>query len=222
MGPKDIGALPFLPARVSMTSLREAAQRCQGCPLYRHATQTVFGTGKLTARVFMVGEEPGHDEDLAGQPFVGPAGRVLDQALEAAGIARGDTYITNAVKHFKWIPRGKRRLHQRPTLQEIAACRPWLEKELELVRPQVLVCLGATAARTLLGRDFKVTLRRGQATSTPLASHAVATVHPSFILRQQTEPDRRREMDRFVADLTVAARLLDARGPEASRHAVRP
>ncbi|MFL5244784.1 MAG: UdgX family uracil-DNA binding protein [Gemmataceae bacterium] len=205
----DISAVPFLPARLSMAALREAAQGCQGCPLFQDATQTVFGQGPRTARVLLVGEQPGNDEDLQGKPFVGPAGRLLDEGLQSAGIDRADAYVTNVVKHFKWVAKGKRRMHQTPTAREIAACLPWLEKEIELIKPEVLVCLGATAAKALLGRDFKVTVQRGQILSTPLAPHAVATVHPSSILRQPTAENRRREMDHFVADLKVAAALLD-------------
>jgi uracil-DNA glycosylase len=158
--------------------------------------------------VFFVGEQPGNDEDLQGKPFVGPAGRLLDEGLERAGIARADAYVTNVVKHFKWEPRGKRRLHKKPSSREIAACLPWLEKEIELVKPSVLVCLGATAAQALLGRDFKVTKQRGQVVPSPLAPHALATLHPSSILRQPTREDRHREMDRFVADLEIVAGLL--------------
>ncbi len=202
-----ISALEFLPRRISMESLREAAETCQGCPLYRDATQTVFGAGPRSARMIVVGEQPGNDEDLQGAPFVGPAGRVLDEGLAAAGIDRADTYVTNVVKHFKWTPSGKRRLHKKPSAREIAACLPWLEKEIELIEPEVLVCLGATAAQALLGRDFKVTRQRGQILPTPLAKHAVATIHPSSILRQQTEAERRREMEQFIEDLKVAARL---------------
>jgi uracil-DNA glycosylase len=203
-----LSAKPFLPARVTMSSLREAARGCRGCPLYQHATQTVFGQGPRTARLFLVGEQPGHDEDLQGEPFVGPAGRLLDEALGAAGIDRAAAYVTNIVKHFKWVPRGKRRLHQKPTAAEIGACLPWLEKEIELIEPEVLVCLGATAAQALLGRSFRVTAQRGQILASRLAAHAVATVHPSSILRQDTPEGREREMARFIADLKVAAGLL--------------
>ena len=203
-----LSALPFLPARISLTSLREAARGCRGCPLFQNATQTVFGQGRRSARVFLVGEQPGNEEDLQGKPFVGPAGRVLDQGLAAAGIDRDDAYVTNVVKHFKWVAKGKRRMHKTPSAREIAACLPWLEKEIELIKPEVLVCLGATAAKALLGRDFRVSVQRGRVLPTTLATHAVATVHPSSILRQQTSQDRQREMDRFVADLKVVASLL--------------
>jgi len=204
-------ALQFMPAKISLSSLREAARGCRGCLLFKHATQTVFGKGRPSARVILVGEQPGNDEDLQGEPFVGPAGRILDEALGAAGIERADAYVTNVVKHFKWVAKGKRRLHQKPGAREIAACLPWLEKEIELIEPEVLVCLGATAAQALLGRAFKVTARRGQVVSSRFADHTVATVHPSSILRQQTSEQRRREMDRFIVDLKVVAKLLDGR-----------
>src|SRR5438445_12064699 len=206
-----VSALQFLPARVSLPALREAARSCQGCPLYQNATQTVFGQGRRDARVFLIGEQPGNDEDLQGKPFVGPAGRVLDEGLEAAGIDRDDAYVTNVVKHFKWVAKGKRRMHKTPSAREIAACLPWLEKEIELIKPEVLVCLGATAAKALLGRDFKVSVQRGQVLPSNFAPHAVATVHPSSILRQLTSEDRGREMNRFVADLKVVAGLLNGK-----------
>jgi uracil-DNA glycosylase family protein len=207
-----VSALQFLPERITMSSLREAAQGCRGCPLFKNATQTVFGIGRLSARVFLVGEQPGNDEDLQGKPFVGPAGRILDQALEAAGIDRADSYVTNVVKHFKWEPKGKLRMHKKPSAREIAACLPWLEKEIELIKPEVLVCLGATAAQSLLGRDFRVSIQRGTLIPTNLAKHALATVHPSSILRQQTREDRNREMERFTADLKIVTGLLNGRG----------
>ncbi|HEV8598329.1 MAG TPA: UdgX family uracil-DNA binding protein [Gemmatimonadales bacterium] len=207
-----ISALPFLPERISLSSLREAVQDCRGCPLFKHATQAVFGKGRRTARLVLVGEQPGNDEDLQGEPFVGPAGRILDQALVPAGIARSDAYVTNVVKHFKWEAKGKRRLHKKPNAREIAACLPWLDKEIELIRPKVLVCLGATAAQALLGRDFRVSVQRGRVLPTHLADHAVATVHPSSILRQQSPEERQRELERFTADLEVVAGLLDGKG----------
>jgi DNA polymerase len=194
-----------------MTSLREAARDCRGCPLFRNATQTVFGKGRVSARIVLVGEQPGNEEDLRGEPFVGPAGRILDDALEVAGIARADAYVTNVVKHFKWTPAGKRRLHKKPSAREVTACRPWLEQELELIRPDVLVCLGATAAQALLGREFRVTVQRGKLVDTALAPKALATIHPSAVLRQQTPQDRAREMSRFAADLEVASRLLNGK-----------
>src|SRR5438445_12075285 len=190
-----VSALQFLPARVSLPALREAARSCQGCPLYQNATQTVFGQGRRDARVFLIGEQPGNDEDLQGKPFVGPAGRVLDQGLELAGIDRGDAYVTNVVKHFKWVAKGKRRMHKTPSAREIAACLPWLEKEIELIKPDVLVCLGATASKALLGRDFKVSVQRGQIIPSRFAKHALATVHPSSILRQPTSDDRHSAID---------------------------
>jgi uracil-DNA glycosylase len=202
-------ALQFMPAKISLSSLREAARDCRGCPLHQHATQTVFGEGPRSARVILVGEQPGHDEDLQGRPFVGPAGKVLDEALEAVGLDRRQAYVTNVVKHFKWVAQGKRRLHKKPGAREIGACLPWLEKEIEIIEPEVMVCLGATAAQALLGRDFKVTARRGEVLSSRFAAHAVATVHPSSILRQQTREEREREMRRFIADLKVVAQLLN-------------
>jgi uracil-DNA glycosylase len=202
------GARAFLPARISLTSLREAARKCRGCRLFQNATQTVFGEGRRSARVIFVGEQPGNDEDLQGKPFVGPAGRLLDQGLKMAGINRADVYVTNVVKHFNWVARGKRRIHKTPSSREIAACLPWLEKEIEVIKPKVLVCLGATAAKALFGKNFRVSLQRGQIVPTPLASYGLATVHPSSILRQQTSEERHREMSRFVADLKVVANLL--------------
>jgi len=193
-----------------MTSLREAAAVCKGCPLYRNATQTVFGEGRKSAKIVLVGEQPGNDEDLEGHPFVGPAGRILDQALEAAGIDRAQTYVTNVVKHFKWEAKGKRRMHKKPNAREISACLPWLEKEIELIRPQVLVLLGATAAQALLGADFRVTVDRGKVLESPLAKHAVATIHPSSVLRQRTPADRHRELASFTKDLEVVAGLVAA------------
>jgi uracil-DNA glycosylase len=206
----EMSAVPFLPERLSLASLRKASSVCRGCPLYRNATQTVFGEGRREARVLLVGEQPGNDEDLQGRPFIGPAGRVLDEALAEAGIARADAYVTNVVKHFKWTPQGKRRLHKKPSAREVAACLPWLEKEIELIRPEVLVVLGATAAQALLGRTFKVTAQRGRLLKATLVPRALATVHPSSILRQRTGEDRRREMRRLIEDLEVVARLLAA------------
>ncbi len=204
----ELSALQFIPPRATLTSLRDASAGCRGCPLYRDATQTVFGEGRRSARVILVGEQPGNDEDLQGHPFVGPAGHVLDEALEVAGIVRDDAYVTNVVKHFKWEPKGKRRIHKKPNAREISACLPWLEKEIELLKPHVLVCLGATAAQALLGRTFKVTEQRGKLIPSNLAPNALATVHPSSILRQRTSEEREREMARFVEDLGVVAKLL--------------
>jgi uracil-DNA glycosylase len=207
----ELSALQFLPERISLKSLREASRRCQGCPLFQNATQTVFGQGSRSSRIILIGEQPGNDEDLKGEPFVGPAGRVLDQALLLAGIDRGDTYVTNVVKHFKWEPKGKRRMHRKPNAREIAACIPWLEKEIELIKPEVLVCLGATAAQALLGREFRVTVDHGKILDTRLAAHTLATIHPSAVLRQRTAEDREREMRTLTQDLRVVASLLVGR-----------
>ena len=199
--PATGSAADFLPERRTLSALREAAAGCHGCPLWARGTQTVFGEGPRRARVVLVGEQPGNDEDLAGKPFVGPAGRVLDRALEAAGIARDDVYVTNVVKHFKWEPKGKRRIHAKPNQMEISACLPWLEAELDIVKPVVVVCLGATAAQALLGPKFRVTKRRGEWIPARWAPRVIATVHPSAILRAPDEAARHAEMDRFVADL---------------------
>src|SRR5881398_3567130 len=207
----DETAAPLLPERPSLPKLREAAAGCTACPLHETGTQTVFGEGSTKARVVFVGEQPGDQEDLQGKPFVGPAGKLLDKALEDAGIDRTQVYVTNAVKHFKWVGRGKRRIHQKPNWSEIAACRPWLDAELEAVRPRVLVCLGATAAQALLGRDFRVTRQRGTWVESDLAEHVTATIHPSAILRQRTEEERHAEMKRFVADLQLVKSVLDGR-----------
>jgi len=202
-------AVPYLPRRASLKSLRDAAGGCQGCPLFRHATQTVFGQGKRDARIMLVGEQPGDAEDRQGAPFVGPAGRILNEALQAAGIDRDDAYVTNVVKHFKWIAMHRRRMHKKPNAREIAACLPWLNKEIEVVKPQILVCLGATAAQALLGPEIRVTRDRGVLRPTRLAGQALATIHPSSILRQQTSEDRHREIASFTEDLRVVARALD-------------
>ena len=207
MGEPD-SAAAFLPPRLTLATLREASRGCTACPLWRTGTQTVFGEGLKRARLLLVGEQPGDKEDLDGRPFVGPAGRLLDEALVEAGIERTDAYVTNAVKHFKWQPRGKRRIHQKPSWSEIAACRPWLEAELAVVRPEVLVCLGATAAQALLGRDVRVTRDRGTPLESTLAPVALATVHPSSILRAPDDESRRRERALFVDDLKVAAKAL--------------
>ncbi|TMQ22727.1 MAG: UdgX family uracil-DNA binding protein [Candidatus Rokuibacteriota bacterium] len=201
-------AADFLPARKTLPALRAAAAGCRGCDLYRRGTQTVFGEGSPRPRVMMIGEQPGHEEDLAGHPFVGPAGRLLDRALAAASIAREDVYVTNVVKHFKWEPRGKRRIHAKPNQMEIAACLPWLEAELEVVEPDAVVCLGATAAQALLGPRFRVTKQRGQWVRAPLAERVLATVHPSAILRAPDDEARHREFDRFVADLVRVRAVL--------------
>jgi uracil-DNA glycosylase family protein len=201
-------AAAYLPEHLSLPQLRDAVQGCRGCELYRNATQAVFGEGARHAEVMLVGEQPGDKEDLAGHPFVGPAGRHLDQALEVAGVDPPQTYLTNAVKHFKWQARGKRRIHQKPSWSESSACRPWLEAEIAVVEPRVVVCLGATAAQSLLGRDFRVTRHRGELIDSPLAEHVTATVHPSSILRQQDEESRRGELAAFVDDLRVVAKLI--------------
>lgn len=192
-------AEPFIPAHPTLTLLQSASKVCQGCHLYQYATQTVFGEGPPDARIVMIGEQPGDQEDQQGRPFVGPAGRLLDKALEEAEIDRRAVYVTNAVKHFKFEPRGKRRIHQKPNSLEINACRPWLEAEMETIRPDVLVCLGATAAQAMLGKAFRVTRDRGVLLPHPHAKWAIATVHPSALLRM-TE-DREVEYARFVSDL---------------------
>jgi DNA polymerase len=206
--PDERSAAQFLPERLTLALLKEAARSCKGCDLYLGATQTVFGAGKRTARVLFVGEQPGNEEDLKGKPFVGPAGKLLDRALEDAGIDRDEAYVTNVVKHFKWEKRGKNRIHKKPNAEEIRACLPWLRAELQVLRPRVLVCLGATAAQALLGRDFRVTTQRGKVLRSEYAEYVVATVHPSSILRQQTSDDRERELHALIADLRVVAGLL--------------
>jgi uracil-DNA glycosylase len=207
-------AAPWVPSNPSLEKLREAARTCRGCSLWERATQTVFGEGSTRARVMFVGEQPGDREDLAGRPFVGPAGWLLDKALGEAGIAREEVYVTNVVKHFNWEPRGKRRIHKKPNQLQITACRPWLDAELEVVRPEVVVCLGATAAQALLGKNFRVSQQRGQMVSSALAPFVTATVHPSSILRAPDDESRRRETELFVADLKRVAALL--RGKKAA------
>ncbi|HVZ17017.1 MAG TPA: UdgX family uracil-DNA binding protein, partial [Terriglobales bacterium] len=201
-------AAPFIPPHPTLANLRVAAAGCTGCDLYKLGTQTVFGEGSRQSRVIFVGEQPGDKEDLEGRPFVGPAGRILDKALDVAGIDRGEVYVTNAVKHFKWEPRGKRRIHRKPNQVEILACRPWLEAEVAVIKPEVIVCLGATAAQSLLGRTFKVTERRGELIPHELAPYVVATVHPSSILRAPDEDARHDEMARFIDDLRKVAEVL--------------
>lgn len=195
-------------AELHWKELHDEAAGCRACDLWKKGTQTVFGEGPVDAPVMLVGEQPGNDEDMAGHPFVGPAGRLLDRALADAGIQRKKTYVTNVVKHFKWEPRGKRRIHAKPTTVEIAACVPWLNAELELVKPRVLVCLGATAAQALLGKQFRVTKDRGKWIESPLAPHVTATVHPSSILRAADTESRAAELERFVRDLRVVSQLL--------------
>ena len=203
-----ITAADFLPDSLDYRSLSDAADGCQGCDLYKFATQTVFGEGPVRAEIMLVGEQPGDEEDIKGHPFVGPAGRLLSTALEEAGIDRRSVYLTNVVKHFKWEPRGKRRIHAKPNTAEIRACRPWLETELALVRPTALVLLGATAAQALLGRGFKVTERRGELIDSPLARVVTATVHPSSILRAPDNLARREAMGAFVEDLRAVVRAV--------------
>ena len=200
------GAAP--PATESLDKLRAAAAECRACDLWRSGTQTVFGEGRRQAEVMMVGEQPGDREDIEGRPFVGPAGGVLDKALEQVGIDRDLVYVTNVVKHFKWRPRGKRRIHQKPNIEEIRACRPWLDSELAAVKPRVLVCLGSVAAQGLLGREFRVTRERGRFVESPLAERVMATVHPSSILRAGDDDARRQAMEQFVDDLRVVAQEL--------------
>jgi uracil-DNA glycosylase len=203
-------AKPFLPRIHSIPSLERAARKCEGCPLYQRATQTVFGEGPENARVIMVGEQPGDNEDRQGKPFVGNAGKLLDRALEEAGVVRSEVYVTNAVKHFKWEERGKRRIHKKPSAAEINACHPWLEAEIEVIEPDIIVCLGATAAQSLMGRDFRVTADRGKFFEGHWTGYLMATVHPSSLLRITDESDRNREYQRFVVDLKgIAAKLRE-------------
>ena len=206
---QHVSAVELAARERTLSGLRRAVHDCRGCDLWRNATQAVFGEGLMRAQVMLVGEQPGDKEDLAGHPFVGPAGRVLDEALEAAGIDRKQVYVTNAVKHFKWKARGKRRIHDKPNAAELAACRPWLDGELRFVAPRVLVPLGATAAQALLGRSFKVTQRRGEPIEgTGLAEYVVATVHPSSILRAPDDEARRQGRLELAADLAVVGELL--------------
>jgi DNA polymerase len=200
-----------VPETSSIKELAEAAKKCTACHLYKRATQTVFGEGPKHATMLLVGEQPGDYEDVAGKPFVGPAGKIMDRALEEAGIDRKDVYVTNAVKHFKWEPRGKRRIHQKPNSREIAACKPWLEAELRLVKPKLVVCLGATAGQAIFGPSFRVTRERGKVLSSKLAPRVVATVHPSSLLRQPDEESREREYAHFVSDLRVALKAAAAK-----------
>jgi uracil-DNA glycosylase family protein len=202
----------LLPPRPTLPVVRKAAAGCKACDLHLRGTQTVFGEGPARATIMLVGEQPGDAEDVAGHPFVGPAGRLLDRALEDAGIDRRIVYVTNVVKHFKWEPRGKRRIHAKPNAAEIGACRPWLDTELALVKPRVLVCLGATAAQALLGRSFKVSRQRGELVPSPLAPAVLATVHPSSILRAPDDETRREEMRRFVEDLKKVAAAVPGAG----------
>jgi len=204
-------ASDLIPDRPTLEKVRAAAKDCQACDLWRLGTQTVFGEGRPRANLMLVGEQPGDAEDLAGHPFVGPAGKLLNRALQDAGIDRADVYVTNVVKHFKWEPRGKRRIHKKPNAREIAACRPWLDIEIALVKPRAIVCLGATAAQSLLGRQFRVTADRGAFVTSPLAPLVMATVHPSSILRAPDDNTRRDELKRFTADLRKVARALTSK-----------
>jgi uracil-DNA glycosylase len=206
--PVKTSTADFLPSRLSLSGLRKAAQHCKGCDLYKKATQTVFGEGARRARLILLGEVPGDEEDKEGRPFVGPAGRLLDELLEEAGIARDDVYVTNAVKHFRWEPRGKRRLHKKPTSRQIHACRPWLQAEILVIKPEVITCLGATAAQSMLGRDFRLTRHRGEFFAGENASWLTATYHPSAILRAPEPADRDRMRKEFVQDLRGAAKRM--------------
>jgi uracil-DNA glycosylase len=206
----DVWTPAPVPETNSLAKVAAAAKECTACPLHKKATQTVFGEGPKKATMLMIGEQPGDYEDVAGKPFVGPAGKILDRALDEAGIARDEVYVTNAVKHFKWEPRGKRRIHQKPSSRDIAACRPWLEAELRLVEPKLVVCLGSTAGQTIFGPSFRVTKQRGKVLSSRFAQKVVATVHPSSLLRQPDEESREREYNHFVADLRVAMKAANA------------
>ena len=210
-GEETSGANALMPERPTLPRLREAAAGCRACPLWEGGTQTVFGEGLKRARVIMVGEQPGDREDREGKPFVGPAGRVLDKALETAGIERGDVYVTNVVKHFKWKPKGKRRIHQTPRAEEIKACAPWLESEIRVVGPEVIVCLGATAAKAVMGPNFKVMRDHGRFGDSKLGPIATPTLHPSAVLRADDE-DREDAMAMLVGDLTTVRKRLDGGG----------
>jgi uracil-DNA glycosylase len=204
-----MSAEEYLPERGGLAALRRAAETCRGCDLYKQATQTVFGEGRRSARLMLIGEQPGNQEDLDGRPFVGPAGQLLDQVLAEAGIDRRRTYLTNAVKHFKWEPRGKRRLHKKPSSRELAACRPWLDAEIAALRPEVIVCLGATAAQQLFGREFRITSQHGRWQRLPSCDASMATWHPSAILRTPSSSARQSMRDELVVDLQKVARRLD-------------
>jgi uracil-DNA glycosylase len=205
---KQTSAADFLPQKRTLESLRAAAQACQGCDLYKNATQTVFGEGPKDATVMLVGEQPGDMEDRQGHPFVGPAGRFLDKALAEARIPRDEVYITNAVKHFRWIQRGKRRLHQKPSIRQVVACRPWLEAEIEVVHPKVIVCLGATAALAIVGKTVRITQERGRFLNADSGAAVFITIHPSSIYRQRDEDEQEKEYRRFVADMKLVGRKL--------------
>ena len=213
MAETESGAQPYVPSHATLNVLSAAVQKCKGCNLYRYATQAVFGEGKRSARIVMVGEQPGDKEDLAGRPFVGPAGAILDRALEDAKIDRADLYVTNAVKHFKFEERGKRRIHKKPGDVEIVACRPWLEAELALLRPEILVCLGATALQSVMGKQYRVLRDRGQFFPHAIAGAATVTVHPSAILRAQSPEQREADYQHFVRDLVVVRHKLASLRP---------
>jgi uracil-DNA glycosylase family protein len=207
--PREIQtAAPLIPPRPTVKKLREAAADCRACHLWKLGTQTVFGEGKQSSTVMFVGEQPGNREDLEGRPFVGPAGALLDKALEEAGIDRERVYVTNVVKHFKWEPRGKRRIHKKPNSLEIAACRPWLEAEIKVIKPKAIICLGSTAAQALIGPKFRVSTQRGTFVDSPLAPLVTATVHPSSILRAPTDEARRMDTQRFINDLKKIAAAI--------------
>jgi DNA polymerase len=204
-------AAPLIPPRPTITKLQAVAAECKACHLWENATQTVFGEGKSTSTVMFIGEQPGDKEDLSGHPFIGPAGALLDKALLEAGIDRTKVYVTNVVKHFKWEPRGKRRIHKKPNGAEIASCRPWLEAEIAVVKPLAIVCLGSTAARAVIGPKFRVSVQRAQFVESTLAPLVTATVHPSSILRATTDEARREEMQRFIADLKAIWKAISSR-----------
>jgi DNA polymerase len=205
---RNESAADLIPDRPSLSSVRRSALDCHACDLWKRGTQTVFGEGASKADILFVGEQPGDQEDIAGRPFVGPAGKLLDRALAASGIDREAVYVTNVVKHFKWEPRGKRRIHKKPNAAEITACRPWLDTEIALVKPRAIVCLGATASQALLGRAFRVTAHRGEFVPSSLAPIVMATVHPSSLLRAPDDETRRMETERFIADLKAVAKRL--------------
>ena len=206
-------AAPLIPSRPSLNKLRNAAAGCRACPLWKTGTQTVFGEGKPKSLIMFIGEQPGDKEDLSGRPFVGPAGALLDRALEEAGIDRARVYVTNVVKHFKWEPRGKRRIHKKPNAAEITACRPWLESEIHVIRPRAIICLGSTAAQAVIGPKFRVSVQRGIFVPSDLAEYVTATVHPSSILRAASDEARRSERARFVRDLAKIRAALDRAFP---------
>ncbi|HEX5431591.1 MAG TPA: UdgX family uracil-DNA binding protein [Bryobacteraceae bacterium] len=209
MPAQTITAADFIPSHASMKDLQEAVQSCRGCELYKFATRAVFGEGRVTSRIVLVGEEPGDEEDRKGHPFVGPAGRMLDRALEEAGIDRSDVYVSNAIKHFKFEERGKRRIHKKPSSAEITACKPWLEMEVSLIRPKIVVCLGASATRSILGPNYRLTKERGRFVPHAWAPHVTATIHPSAILRAPDSEARHAAYRDFVADLKGVKKVLE-------------